>query len=195
MSRSWKITQWVALGLVVLLGIAWEFFPLPDASDRLQRLPLQGAGFKGQELPVSDTEKAVFKDNRIVKRIYQVSRQRFFLSIVDGTHHRSAVHDPTLCFQGDGWSIAGRREISLVGGTGQVLTLARGEERQEILLWFSNGKRRYSSLVRYWLDTTLRRLTLGRSGPEPVRVIVQPLDSHPLDWNKLLRDFYPLWEI
>lgn len=191
----WTYLQWSALAVVFLLGIIWEFYPLPDASERLSRLPLSGPGYSGYEVPITDVERSVFKDNRLLKRIYQVGNQQFFLSIVDGTHHRSSVHDPTLCFQGSGWSIAGRKHISLFNGSGEILFLKRGEETQEVLLWFSDGQERHASLVRYWYQTALRRLSLGKSGAEPVRIIVQPVRTDKLDWDKLLQDFFPLWVI
>lgn len=195
MRTYWNKVQWIALALVLLMGVIWEFYPLSDASERLHSLPLSGPGFAGYDVPINETERAVFLDNHLVKRIYQVAGQHFFLSIVDGTHHRSAVHDPTLCFQGEGWSIEGRRPLRLVNGEGEILTLKRDEESREVLLWFSDGKQRYSSLIRYWYQTMVRRLSLGRSGEEPVRVIVQPVGKDPVEWNKLLRDFYPLWAL
>lgn len=195
MNTYWKVTQWLALALVVGLGAIWEFYPLPDASPRLDALPLSGPGFSGYDVPIDDLEKSVFQDNRLVKRVYRAAGQSFFLSIVDGTKHRSAVHDPTLCFQGKGWSIADRRPLPLVGGSGEILVLEREGETMEVAVWFSNGHQRYSSLVRYWFDTALRRLTLGKSGREPIRIIVQPVEEQPINWTVLIREFYPLWQL
>jgi hypothetical protein len=195
MSRSWKWLQWSALTLLVIIGGLWQFFPLKDASDRLDSLPLAGIGFNSHEFEVTEVEREVFKDNRLLKRLVSMSGQQFFLSIIDGSKYRNAVHDPTICFLGEGFTVDRRETIRVPGGYGELIHLVKREEKKEVFLCFSDGKNRYANLIRYWAATTLRRLTFGLSGDEPVRIIIQPVDGRSLKWRRLLLEYSPLWEV
>lgn len=44
----------------------------------------------------------------------------------------------------------------------------------ELLYWFSTDKSSDHSLPRYWFETTLRRITLGQCGCEPILVLFHP---------------------
>ena len=67
--------------------------------------------------------------------------------------------------------------------------LKKNDRTAEAMFWFSDGTERHSSALRYWLQTTLRRLSLGRSGEEPLLVILQPLTGTALQWDRLLVRF------
>lgn len=185
---------WAAILGILFMGALWDMYPLPDAGERLESIPQQGLGFSGTDVPMSEVEKQVFEGCNLIKRYYSYQGQVFFLSVVDGTGNRNAVHDPTFCFTGGGWEIENRQMIAVRGGTAERIFLKKGEKSKEVLLWFSNGKKRYASPVRYWVDTTIRRLSLGWSGAEPVRVMLQPPPGEQVDWDKVLAEFYPLWE-
>ncbi len=195
MSSRWKTFQWAGIALIAVLGILWQFFPLKDASARLDSLPLSGIGFNSQEFEVTEIERQVFRDNKLLKRLVWSAGQQFFLSIVDGSKYRNAVHDPTICFLGGGWVVDRREPIRVPGGEGELIHLVKGNDTKQVFLCFSDGRSRYASVVRYWFDTTLRRLTLGLSGEEPVRIIIQPIDNTPLRWRRLLLEFTPLWSV
>lgn len=195
MNNRWKILQWATIGIIAFLGVLWQFFPVTDASERMDSLPLSGFGFHSQEFEVTEVERAVFRDNNLMKRLVSMGRQQFFLSVVDGTKYRNAVHDPTLCFLGSGYTVDHRTEIRVPGGHGEIIHMVKGDETFEVFVCFSDGSKRYASVLRYWFDTTLRRLTLGLSGEEPVRIIIQPVNDHPLNWRLLLFEFSSLWKI
>ncbi len=180
---------WIGLTVAVVLSLAWEFIPLSDASARLEKLPVQGLGFAGRDVPLSETEAAVYKSARVMKRLYQVGKERVVLVAIDGSRDRHAVHDPLYCFHGAGWSVAASRDIAVSGGNAKLLTLKKNDRTAEAMFWFSDGTERHTSALRYWLQTTLRRLSLGRSGEEPLLVILQPLTGTALQWDRLLVRF------
>jgi hypothetical protein len=187
---------WIVLGLAVVLGLLWQFVKLPDADLRIHQLPMQGVGFTGYDLPLSEDELKFFANVNMVKRVYQVGDQRYFIYVLDGTHNRHAVHDPTYCFRGSGWEVVSQKPFPVEGGMGALYQLVKGKERKDALLWFSDGKERFASPFEYWWKTTLRRLTLGRSGPEPVLIVIQPLKAtEDTNWNKLLQQFPELSKI
>ena len=46
---------WLGLALAVVLGLVWEFYPLPDAQSRVRALPRSGLNFAGQDLTIPPT--------------------------------------------------------------------------------------------------------------------------------------------
>jgi hypothetical protein len=176
-----KWTRRFALGLAALLTLTaigiWEFVKLPDAADRLAALPVAGLNFASRELPLTTAERDIYGRARVLKRLYQVGRQRFALVVVDGSLNRHAVHDPLYCFRGAGWTVTATRDWPVRGGAARVVTLAQGRATAEAVYWFSDGATRHASAPRYWWQTALRRLSLGRSGPEPILVLVHNLEA------------------
>lgn len=190
-----KIGLALFLLFALLLGTLWQFFPLEGASKRLNSLPLKGEAFFGSILPLTERELHYLRGVDLIKRRYLVGGQEAYLYILDGTQNRHAVHDPAYCFRGGGWSILESGPFPLPQGDASLLTLEKAGEQKEALVWFSTGERRYSSSWRYWLDTTLRRLTLGRSGKEPVLIILLPERSRSLDWQAFFERFPALLSV
>lgn len=194
MNRHASRLLWIGLGLAVLLVMVWERLPLPDASGRLDRLPKAGLGFASRELPLTESERAIFGAARSLKRLYQAGSQRLVVQVIDGTRNRHAVHDPLYCLRGAGWEVRHGTDIAVPGGTARLLSLEGNGRTAEALYWFSDGQTRHASAPRYWAQTTGRRLTRGRSGEEPVLTMVQPWDGEPVNWEKALQKLPMLFE-
>jgi len=186
MTRRYLI--WVALVSAVLIGLLWQWLPLPDASRRLADLPANGPGFTGRDLPLSGAESSVFEGATVLKRLYQVGDRRFLLTVIDGTRRRQAIHDPLYCLRGAGWQVVLDQPTVLPGGSARWIQASRDGVHAEALTWFTDGRLRHGSISRYWWQTTLRRLSLGRSGPEPLLVQLQPVGAGTADWGRLLKE-------
>ena len=106
---------------------------------------------------------------------------------------RSAVHDPMYCFAGAGYKVISDLPMTVEGGVARCLFISQGGKRSRIVYWFSNGESRHSSILAYWFNTTIRRITFGLSGPEPVLVIVQCDEER--DSLTQLRKFRPLFDV
>lgn len=172
--------------LTMTLGVS----PLPDAQDRLHALPRAGLDFTSREVPLTPSETAVLGKAKVIKRLYQVRDQGVVVMVIDGGSKRHAVHDPVYCFRGAGWTVRERQPFALEGGAAVRLKLARGPgEEHEAMYWISDDQNRYVEPWRYWWETTLRRLTFGRSGPEPAMVMLQPAAPGPFDWQRLTDSF------
>jgi len=189
-----KMILWTALSLALALSLVWQFVPLRDASARLNALPLNGLGFQGRDLPLADVEKAIYSPARVLKRIYQVGRQQVIVVAIDGSRNRHAIHDPTFCFRGAGWTIGAARDLPVPGGYVRVLSLTKDGRQIEAMYWLSDGQTRHASALEYWWQTTWRRLTLGHSGAEPILFVLQPVNRESLDWELLLEQFPSLLE-
>ncbi|HOW67507.1 MAG TPA: exosortase-associated EpsI family protein [Candidatus Paceibacterota bacterium] len=175
-----------ALVLAVVIGLVWEYYPLEDAEPRLRHLPDAGLGFRSKDIPLSDTEKSIFGKAQALKRFYDFGAYQFFFTVIDGTRNRHAIHDPLYCFRGAGWKVIQQADRPLEVGTGRMVRLEKEGKQEEVLFWFSDGHQRHGSAMRFWWQTTLRRLTLGLSGPEPVLVIVQPYRADQVNWQRLV---------
>jgi hypothetical protein len=173
----------------VLLTIAWSAVPLADAHERLRALPASGFGFASVDIPLTGEESSVLGHVHVIKRVYQVRDQRFVLMVIDGGADRHAVHDPLYCFRGAGWQVAARERFDVPGGSAALLKLSKENENREALFWISDDQTRHAEPMRYWWQSTLRRLTFGQSGAQPVLVIAQALEAERVDWSKLAADF------
>jgi hypothetical protein len=195
MNRQPLTLLWIGLALAILLGALWQLYPLPDAKARLNSLPLQGDHFSGVNAPLSDFESRFFKKINLIKRVYSLDHQSLFVYVLDGTRDRHLVHDPFYCFRGSGWETLSQKVVLIPGGHANLMELTKNGQKRDALYWFTDGQNRYTSPLRYWWETTLRRLTLGRSGPEPVLVMVQPVEKENLNWEKLKDDFPELFAL
>lgn len=185
MTAKTRIALWACLFIAITLGLIWQFYPLPDAGQRINSLPLISSGYQGEDLPLTPVENDFFSGVNVIKRIYKVGSELFFITILDGTKNRHVVHDPYYCFKGSGWSIENKESIPVLNGEAELLKIKKNGETKQALFWFSDGVKNYTSPYEYWLQTTWRRLTLGDSGPEPVLIIVQPFNADAIDWKKL----------
>lgn len=194
MNNSAKKILWIALGIALILSLVWQFAPLSDASARLNAIPLRGLDFQGRDLPLAPVEISIYSPARVLKRIYQVGRQQVIVVAIDGSRNRHAIHDPTFCFRGAGWTIGASRDLPVPGGYVRVLSLAKEGRHIEAMYWLSDGRTRHASALEYWWQTTWRRLTLGHSGAEPILFVLQPVNRDSLDWELLLQEFPGLLE-
>lgn len=187
-----SIILWVFLALAVCLGLLWQYAPLKDAKERLKAFPLSGPSFAGQDLPLGGWEVDFFKNVNVMKRVYRVGDQTLFITALDGTRNRHVVHDPLYCFRGSGYEVISQTSMPLPSGKGSVgvVRLAKDGKEQDAMYWFSNGRDTYDKPLRYWWQATIRRLTLGLSGEEPILIVVQPLDNSPLDPKEVVH-FFP----
>lgn len=186
---------WCLLAVACSCALLWQFIHLPNATDRLLKIPVRGPGFYSTDLALSPDEKNIFSSINLIKRLYSVDGEKYFVYVLDGTENRHLVHDPTYCFRGDGWEISSYEEIPVDKGFGGLYTLKRGSETKEALFWFSDGKIKYAWPIKYWLQATLRRLSLGWSGEEPLLFVIQPLDTKNTDWKKDLHKITSILDV
>ncbi len=174
-----------ALGVAVAVTLLWEMVPLSDATQRLKLLPREGLGYSSVDVALSRVEKDVYREAQVVKRLYCTASDRVVIVVVDGTRNRHAVHDPGYCFRGGGWRVRAEERQPLPGGAAMRVFLERGADRTEAVYWFTDGVTRHASALRYWAQTSLRRLTLGVWGEEPILVVMQPAPDSPgaVDWG------------
>jgi hypothetical protein len=178
---------WLALLVMIPLGLTWEYYPLSDASARLDKFPRNTGQVQSSDLAMSPSEMAVFHDVDVVKRLAVEGEDRAVVTIIDGTRDRHAVHDPAFCFRGAGWEVTGQESIPLANGRGRLLHLRQDGYTAEALYWFSDGARQFDRPLVYWWKTSLRRLTLGRSGSEPVLVVLTSAGDMLPHWQQLLK--------
>ncbi len=60
----------------------------------------------------------------------------------------------------------------MTDGEARVVRLRRGATAAEAIYWFSDCDSKFASPMTFWWKTALRRLSLGKSGQEPVLVVL-----------------------
>ena len=192
LKRRWL---WLALGTVMAMSLLWELVPRSDATARLNRLPVAGFHLVSRDIPLNKVEEDIYHGANVRKRLYQAGHEKFILLAIDGTHDRHAVHDPTYCFLGGGWKVGTDRTLPIPGGVARLLNLTKSDGNVEIMFWISDNHVRHGSAMRAWWQSTLRRLTFGLSGEEPVIFILQPLPGTTVNWDDIRVEFPALFEI
>lgn len=177
---------WGALAVAVVVCLL-ESWPRAEVGSRLDQLPLNGPGLRGQDLPLTAAESTVFHETRVVKRLYQAGESRFVVLVVDGTGDRHALHDPLYCFRGAGWTATSESSVALPGGQARHVQLARGRQAAEVTYWFSDGAHRHASALTAWWQSVRCRLRLAPASAEPMLVLVQPVTGTAVDWQELRR--------
>lgn len=195
MSKKTQNLLWLGLIFSIALALLWQFYPLPDARQKMDSLPLSGKHFIGKNEALNPFETSFFKGVNIIKRNYSINGQSYFITILDGTHNRHLVHDPYYCFKGMGWDVLNEKSIPILHGYANLITIAKDKKKKDAMYWFTNGTSTYTSPLKYWWQTTLRRLTLGYSGPEPVLIMIQPITGSSIDGKELEQAFPELFNL
>lgn len=115
-----------------------------------------------------------------------LGQDEFLLTVVDGSRHRQAVHDPEYC-----WTVLARETIPNEHGTAQAVTTLKGGKPTSTLYWYCSDNKRYCSPLKYMLATSLRRLSAGWLSEEPLLVVVTPASGNTINWHEFL-DLFPI---
>lgn len=179
--RRARVALWIATVVSVGCGIAWGLFPLESAAERLRAVPLRAGAFTGTEVALTEKEKKVLGRVGVVHRRYAYADRAVYVTLIDGSRDRHAVHDPRYCFQGAGWRVLAEAKRPVAGGEAAWMRAQNARGVAEAAFWFSDGAARYASLPRYLWNSAVRRVTFGRFGGKPVLVVLQSFDARPLE--------------
>ncbi|BCU79565.1 hypothetical protein [Luteolibacter sp. LG18] len=178
--------------IAVLLMVVWPLMPLDSAGARLAALPESGPGFSARTMPLGDADKQLLGDAEAVcKMIAMNDGTRLVFTVIDGTRNRHAVHDPTYCFAGAGWTTEAKSAVPMPSGEACALSVRKDGQTAEALCFYDDGVRQYTSPLAYWARTSWRRITLGKGGREPVLVVCRTLPGERVDWQKVRRTVLP----
>ncbi|MDX1932655.1 MAG: exosortase-associated EpsI family protein [Capsulimonadales bacterium] len=193
-SFSKPAVTWTMVLVGIFAAILWDVLPSGNGPSRFRDLPLHGTRFRMRNVPLTETEKATFGGAEVVKRLIRCEGQpAILLTVVDGGKNNHAIHDPTYCLRGAGWTIVAENPLPIPGGTARWVRLKQrlaGADREiEAVYWFSNGRQCYDSSLRSWADGVLARVSRHRVGPSPALVLMHSLgqeEQYP-DWEAILR--------
>ena len=191
-----QFKRWfLGAGIAGAIGISvlWRFVPLDGTEDRLARRPTKGPGFTSWHSPLKDEERILLGQGIAARRIYQFGKKRFVVSVVDGTLNRHAVHDPMYCFAGAGYEVITDLPMKVEGGVARCSTFLKAASDRESSIGSRMARHATVRSWHIWFDTTIRQMTFGFSGPEPVLVIVQCGEQRK-SLSKL-REFKPLFDV
>lgn len=183
----------VILGLAIAVSMFWANLPMLGDSHTLDSIPRDGWAIKSKDVELSPLEKKWLGAAAGMKRLYFTDGRVWLLAVLDGTNNRQAVHDPTYCFIGEGWKIIRQTPVPLAGGSAMLVSMTRNAETEEALYWFFDGTTPFSFLPKYWAKSTLRRITRGISGQEPLLFILRTIGPAPENWITSASEVVPLF--
>ena len=186
--------MWTTIFIIFIGVLVLRVLTLPPQLERLDSLPLKGATFEGEPLQLTQQEGQYLGSAEAVKRLYKLGSDRFVVAVIDGTRNRDAVHNPELCFQGEGYTIIKERSLPMRGGEAKVLIMKKAEEVRELAYWYTTGTSRHSSPLKQRIQSTLHHLSLVGHTNEPFLVIVESA-STGTNWNAVLSAFPELSQI
>ena len=172
---------WLLLIACVVLGVLWRAFPPSSAYERLQCLPQATPAGQGRDVPLTESERRWLGSAMAIKRIYRMNGREYLVTAIDGTANRHAVHDPSYC-----WTVTESADLPICGGHARSLRAVENGSDKEVLYWFSDGTTRHTSPLRCLVQTSLRRVTFGWSGQEPVLVLIEPVHAGQVNWFRVL---------
>lgn len=176
----------------VLVALIWPLLPLAQDEDRLASLPASGNGFDSVALPLSPADVAFLNGARAaIRRVKLSSGGNLVLTVIDGSGNRHAVHDPSYCLAGGGWKIREKKRVPMPSGEAIWMKMTKGDSTTEAIWFFDNRKSQFISPISYWAKTSARRITLGKSGSEPLLVTLRAQPGEPVDWESIRKSILP----
>lgn len=193
MNHSRNLPFAILLVAAIALSMLWPRLPMAGDPEPLASIPREGFGLKSRDVELSALEQKWLAGAAGLKRIFSHANQLWLLAVTDGTKNRQAVHDPTYCFLGEGWKITAKSEIPLAGGSATLVTMSRNGESSQAIYWFYDGETPFASVPEFWIKSTVRRITRGLSGPEPLLFILRPVGPPPENWIAAASEAAPLF--
>lgn len=182
---------WIALLLLTTVLIYWSVTLPPSARDRIDAIPTEGLSYKLEPLPWSEYERKTLKNAVGSKWKCRIGNEEVVLLVVDGAQNIHAIHDPAFCLRGAGFELASEADVPLPGGKAKQLELQNGDQRREVVYWFSNTRERYHSLLQFRLDTTFSRI-YSNIDP-PLMVLLYGEHRSPEQWAAIV-DILPFMQ-
>ncbi|MEI7954111.1 MAG: hypothetical protein WCJ66_02965 [Verrucomicrobiota bacterium] len=183
---------WGGLIVAAIIMLVWPCLPIPSASGRLAAIPTATADFHSSPMDLNPDDRTFLGKAEAIQRLIEMrGGGHVILTVTDGSKNRHAVHDPGYCFAGAGWQIQAQTSVKVSSGDATWISLAKGTQTAQALWFFDDGKQQFDSPIEYWLKTSARRATLGRSGPEPVLVTLRSIPNEPVDWDRVRQILLP----
>jgi hypothetical protein len=187
--RSMVKVRWLAVALIsaITVGLLNDHYVDHRFGSALKTIPSVGFGYESQDVPLTSGEKTRLSNVDVVKRLYRVGDQELLFTAIDASRDRHAIHDPLYCFYGGGWAVLRDGRLEVANGQSRYVLMGKKGESAEMVYWFTDGQKRHASIIRYWLQTTARRLSFGTFGSEPIMVTLQPVGNQRINWPRIMR--------
>ncbi|MGD7652024.1 MAG: exosortase-associated EpsI family protein [Verrucomicrobiales bacterium] len=187
-----SIIIWTLCAVAAITALIWPMLPLAESPDRLANMPLDGPDFQSHQVDLSNADREFLGGANAVQRLVRLrTGGNLVMTVVDGSGNRHAVHDPTYCLAGGGWQVREKHTVALHSGSAVWIAMHKDSESMEALWFFDDGSSQFTSPLSYLARTSLRRATLGHSGPEPLLVMLKALPGEPIDWNRVRQILIP----
>lgn len=177
----------------ISLSFLWDYLPRANSVHRLSQLQKNASLIGAENIPLSPDEILELKGAEAVKLALKFEGRVWTLIAVDGSGNRKFIHDPQYCFQGTGWECVEQQKLPLPNGKAEILKFTRDGESKIFAYWFDDDRRTFYSMPEFLFRATLRRITLGLSGKEPIFMNLYPGGDFPTseEWKSAATKLIP----
>jgi hypothetical protein len=187
-----RITLFSLCAIALLVALVWPTLPVASEAERLANLPNSGPGFDSEHVPLSAADIKFLNGARAdIRQIRLHTGGSLILTVIDGSENRHAVHDPSYCLAGGGWRITDKKRMTTQSGEATWMKMTKDDSTTEAIWFFDDKESQFTSPFTYWARTSARRISLGRSGAEPLLVTLRALPGAPMDWNQIHKTLLP----
>ncbi len=121
----------------------------------LDRLPLTIGEWSGQELPVSDRERAALGTENLILRLYRKGEWFLYLYILECSSNRATFHPPEYCYVGGRTELVERGREAVRWGGGEIpahrLVFLGPRGKSLVYYWYTFGEKILGSYYRQQL--------------------------------------------
>lgn len=164
----------------------------------LDRLPLQIGDWRGEDIPVSDRDRAILGTDNLLLRLYRKGEWFLYLYILECSSNRATFHPPEYCYVGGRTEMVGRgrEDVSWGGGVvpAQRMVFLGPRGKSLVYYWYTYGRRILGDYYRQQL-MIITNILLGRPRPALlVRVSVEgafPVETGDEMIDDFARSFLP----
>lgn len=181
---AWLPAAILGLGAVFTVGIDTQrALPLRAPLDTV--VPIELAGYRGIDIPISEAEQQVAGMSDFVMRVYSESGETadqiagafsVYVGYYEQQMQGKTIHSPKNCLPGSGWEALTSRPHVVPAPGGEVTVnrylLQREDERALVLYWYQGRGRVEANEYRVKLDLLLDAALRSRSDEALVRIVV-----------------------
>ena len=175
--QKWAPALVLASGVILIQTVGRQR-PVPLTTP-LSAIPIQLAGYSGQDVPVSKEEQRVAGMSSYISRFYgpdSAAAFTLYVGYYESQTQGKTIHSPKNCLPGAGWEPVSASEIRLPVTDGSVpvnrYLLAKKEQRALVYYWYQGRGRVSANEYKVKWELLRDAAFKGRTDEALVRILV-----------------------
>jgi EpsI family protein len=191
----------IILAMLALSGMVVLFSGAREYAVPFEEIPVsrQIGEFTADELTMDPSALDLIQPDRMVFREYRSAGKNInlYIGYYKNMEKSDLAHSPLVCYQGQGWRIAGLSVINIPAGSRRSIRVnsmivEKGTDKETAFYWFAAKEYETASLSSMRIRLFLRKL-MGKPTPNCfIRVSMPVMSGNGSAEQKLLMDFIRL---